>query len=189
MLTLLGITSTGLELTGKWVLLLAAVAGAVGVLCRMLWKALRWLWRFVQLSIRAFEDIVGTPEQPSLRQAMQEVREIAERSEKELHPNGGSSLRDDVRQSSEVASRAAERAEEAVLLQQASTAESRLTSERMQHDITNIRHGTQGLVEIVEDLRDRVDLNDSKRARQTQAIGDALIESVDAAIAAEEPRP
>ena len=42
-------------------------------------------------------QLVGTKEQPSLRDELAEVKAIALRSEKELHPNGGSSLRDDVR--------------------------------------------------------------------------------------------
>ena len=64
-------------------------------------------------------QLVGTKEQPSLRDELAEVKAIALRSEKELHPNGGSSLRDDVRlvgrkveASTELASRAAQRAED-----------------------------------------------------------------------------
>lgn len=53
-------------------------------------------WKMNVLATRAFVDIVGTQEQPSLRQELNELRGSIQKIDKELHPNGGLSMRDQI---------------------------------------------------------------------------------------------
>lgn len=78
------------------VVLLAAATTATGYLLRTTWRALRWVVRMVRLSIRAFEDIVGSPERPGVIDRLAVLEEKAASMHYELHPNGGRSMRDSV---------------------------------------------------------------------------------------------
>lgn len=76
--------------TATTLVALSAGLTAFGYLARIGWRA-------VKAIERAVTDLVGANGQKSLRQEIVEVKTIAARSEKELHPNGGSSMRDDIR--------------------------------------------------------------------------------------------
>jgi hypothetical protein len=78
------------------IVLVVAAASAAGV-------AARRLWRFVRLSVHAFDTIVGRSDQPGLVEQLsslaKQVTALAERTariEHELHPNSGQSVRDAV---------------------------------------------------------------------------------------------
>jgi hypothetical protein len=88
---------------GTAIVLLAAVVGALGFLLTKAWRAVRWVVRAVRLSVRAFEDIVGTPEHPGVIDRLQLVEvtqgehgALLRSMHYELHPNGGMSMRDSV---------------------------------------------------------------------------------------------
>lgn len=92
---------------GSALVLLVAALGAVG------WLMSRGYKTFKRVE-KGILELVGSEDHPSLREditalrgEVQEVKQVALRSEKELHPNGGSSLRDDVRKANSAISEAA----------------------------------------------------------------------------------
>lgn len=155
---------------------------AVGVMLRRLWLGLRKAVHVI--------DLVQT----------------------QLTPNGGGSMNDRVRIAAEEAVKAREKAEQVAIdlmvfreLQSEDSAATTAAMDRVQHDVTNIRTGQKLLLgaqqktdERVTDHRDRNaeavrrlqtavdDLVDESRARD-KALGAALVESLDVAIAASDP--
>lgn len=69
--------------------LIPVVGGMLAYLVPRLWRGLR---KFVFL----MNDIVGSPEKPSLYSLVESLSEQVRRIDKELHPNGGSSMRDQI---------------------------------------------------------------------------------------------
>lgn len=139
-------TASDLEVTAAGIVLAAAVLTALGLISRK-------LWRLVKLGERAVEDILGTEDHKSLRDQLadvqaevSEVKAVALRSEKELHPNSGSSLRDDVRKAitiGEDAKKAADRTAAETLINRAVLAEA---AERTRGNMNEVR-GAIGAVQ------------------------------------------
>lgn len=78
-----------LEVARAWLLVIPPAA-IVAVLL------LRKIWRVNVLFVLALKDFVGTAERPSMRQEMESLRSLVVGINKELHPNGGSSMRDQI---------------------------------------------------------------------------------------------
>lgn len=72
------------------VVLLAAALTAAGVL-------LRYLYRAFKMGETAFVEVIGTKDEPSLRATLTALAGEVSAVKKELHPNGGSSMRDELR--------------------------------------------------------------------------------------------
>ena len=124
-------------------MLVAASAGltAAGYLARLAYRASKAVER-------AVTDLAGGNGQNSLRREITlvrdeivEVKGIAERSEQELHPNGGSSMRDDVRLAVDGVEDARVRAEEA-----------REEARRAADAVNNLHTRSQSLTFLLEQL-------------------------------------
>lgn len=132
-----------LESAATRTVMLAAALTATGVL-------LRYLWRAVKMGETAFVQLVGTKDEPALRQMFATlVTEVAEVKaevgavKKELHPNSGSSMRDELR--------------------------------KVQHDVTNVRAGQEMLLGLVDNATvaaARAAQRAEDTARQVENVGE-----------------
>lgn len=89
-------------------LIVTALIGVLGFLVRKGWK-------LNVLATRAFVDIVGTPEQPSLRKEFEGLKTTVDTLRREVHPNSGKSLGEAVNEIREMSTAAKEKATAAAL--------------------------------------------------------------------------
>jgi hypothetical protein len=84
-----------------------------GIVLAVLGVLLRKGWKLNVLATRAFVDIIGTPEQPSLRKELDTVKNTVNVLRQEVHPNNGKSLGAAVNEIRVMATEAKEKAADA----------------------------------------------------------------------------
>jgi hypothetical protein len=154
----------------SWAVQLTAL---VAILTALIWLA-RKLWRIIKLGEMAFQELIGTDDHPSLRKDISEVKALAARTDKELHPNGGGSIRDEVRAllnkqnelsgQAETAGRAALDARERAII----------LGERLESATTANRERLAEVKDSVAELRQALDASNSERHLKEEAYIAAL---------------
>jgi hypothetical protein len=84
-----------------------------GIILTLLGLLLRKGWKLNVLATRAFVDIIGTPEQPSLRKELDTVKNTVNVLRQEVHPNNGKSLGEAVNEIRVMATEAKDKAADA----------------------------------------------------------------------------
>jgi hypothetical protein len=134
----------------EWAGGIVAVLGALSAV----FLAGQRLWKFVRLSVHAFETIVGTPEKAGKPgSGMPGMADRLDSVEKELRPNGGGSLRDVV----DTAAKEARVAAAGVVRLEATTEDLRSHAESSGEGIADLRDQANDLGRRLTDLDERVE--------------------------------